>query len=136
MIVEDELDRGRGRMGGVELFQEFDEFARAMSPLDAGVDDAGHQIDAGQQALRPQSNVFVIARDGPMTHGLGRQVGRLVGERLDTRLLVIGDEGDSRCLRGRFPASGFRRLFQLFDLAIDGNDSAIFASNSGSRRSR
>src|ERR1700723_3175106 len=93
-----------------------------MSPLDAGVDDAGHQIDAGQQALRPQSNVFVIARDGPMTHGLARRVGRLVGERLDPRLLVIGDEGDSRCLRGRFPASGFRRLFQLFDLAIDGND--------------
>ena len=32
MIVEDELDRGRGRMGGVEQLQEFDEFARAMSP--------------------------------------------------------------------------------------------------------
>jgi hypothetical protein len=106
VIVEDELDRGRGRMGGVELFQEFDEFARAMSPLDAGVDDAGHQIDAGQQALRPQSNVLVIACDGPMTHGLGRQVGRLVGERLDARLLVIGDDRDSRCFARAFPRFG------------------------------
>ena len=40
VIVEDELDRGRGADGrGVELFREFDEFTRAMSiPLDAGVD--------------------------------------------------------------------------------------------------
>ena len=38
-------------MGGVELFQEFDEFEREMSRLDDGVEDDGHQIDVGQQAL-------------------------------------------------------------------------------------
>ena len=35
VIVEDELDRGRGRMGGVELFQEFDEFARRVLTKDS-----------------------------------------------------------------------------------------------------
>ena len=41
MIVEDDLDRGRRRVGGVEPFEKLDELARAMSVLDAGVDEAG-----------------------------------------------------------------------------------------------
>src|SRR5450755_1308839 len=64
MIVEDDLDRGLRRVGGVELFEEFNELARAMSTLDAGMDEAGQQIDAGQQAERSQSDVFVIAGGG------------------------------------------------------------------------
>jgi hypothetical protein len=38
VIVEDELDRGCLRIGGVELSQEGDEPARTVSFLDAGVD--------------------------------------------------------------------------------------------------
>jgi hypothetical protein len=60
-----------------------------MSLLDAGVDDAGQKIDAGQQAQRSHSDVFMIAREGRMAQGNGRQVGRLVRERLDARLLVL-----------------------------------------------
>jgi hypothetical protein len=36
MIVEDQLDRGIGRIGGVEQLEEFDEFATAMTIPDQG----------------------------------------------------------------------------------------------------
>src|SRR4051812_44688981 len=37
MIVEDQLDRRVGRIGGVEELEEFDEFAAAMTVPDQGV---------------------------------------------------------------------------------------------------
>src|ERR1700704_699044 len=49
MIVEDQLDRRVGRIGGVEKREEFDEFAAAMAILDQGVNLAGDEIDPGQQ---------------------------------------------------------------------------------------
>src|SRR6516162_419767 len=52
VIVEDELDRGCRRIGGVELSQEGDELARTVSFLDAGVDRAAQKVEAGQQAQR------------------------------------------------------------------------------------
>ena len=39
-----------GRIGGVEKLEEFDEFAAAMAIPDQGMDFAGKQVDAGQQA--------------------------------------------------------------------------------------
>ena len=50
VIVEDQLDRGVGRIGRVEKLEEFDEFAAAMAIPDQGMDLAGKQVDAGQQA--------------------------------------------------------------------------------------
>jgi hypothetical protein len=50
MIVEDQLDRRVGRIGGIEKLQEFDEFAAAMAILDQRMDLAGDEVDAGQQA--------------------------------------------------------------------------------------
>src|SRR6204780_3556618 len=50
VIVEDQLDRGVGRIGGVEKLEEFDEFAAAMAIPDQGMDLAGKQVDAGQKA--------------------------------------------------------------------------------------
>src|SRR5208337_2089040 len=52
MIVEDQLDRCVGRVGGIEELEELNEFAAAVAVLDEGVDLAGEQIDAGQQADR------------------------------------------------------------------------------------
>ena len=43
MIVEDQLDRRMGRIGGVEKLEEFDEFAAAMAILDQGVNLAGER---------------------------------------------------------------------------------------------
>src|SRR5271166_3531927 len=48
MIVEDQLDRRAGRIGGVEKLEEFDEFAAAMPILDQRMDLAGDEVDAGQ----------------------------------------------------------------------------------------
>jgi hypothetical protein len=44
MIVEDQLDRCAGRIGGVEKFEEFDESAAAMAILDQGMNLAGDEI--------------------------------------------------------------------------------------------
>src|SRR5208337_4096220 len=45
MIVEDQLDRRVGRIGGVEKLEEFDEFAAAVAILDQSVNRAGEQVD-------------------------------------------------------------------------------------------
>src|SRR5580704_4149360 len=52
MIVENQPDRGVGRIGGIEQLEEFDELAAAMAVSDQGVDLAGEQINSGQQAER------------------------------------------------------------------------------------
>src|SRR5271165_2659454 len=78
VIVEDELDRSRRRISRVELFEERDELAGAVSFLDAGMDSASQEIDAGQQAQGPQSDVFMIARNALMAHGPGGRSGAVV----------------------------------------------------------
>src|SRR5262249_2227095 len=62
MIVEDQLDRRMGRIGGIEELEKFDEFATAMAVPDEGVNLTGEQIDAGQQTDRAVALVLVIAR--------------------------------------------------------------------------
>ena len=64
MIVEDQLDGGVGRIGGVAELEEFDEFTRAVAVLNDGVHVAGYQIDAGQQRHRPVGAVFMIIDRG------------------------------------------------------------------------
>jgi hypothetical protein len=44
MIVEDQLDRRLGRIGGVEKLEEFDEFAAAMAVLGQRMDLAGDEV--------------------------------------------------------------------------------------------
>src|ERR1700730_15584063 len=41
MIVEDQLDRSMGRIGGIDEREEFDEFAAAVAVLDESVNLAG-----------------------------------------------------------------------------------------------
>ena len=60
--------------------------------LDEGMNLAGEQIDAGQQTDRAVALVFVIAGDGRMPAGLGRQIRSRRRDRLNARLLVIGDD--------------------------------------------
>ena len=71
MIVEDQLDRRVGRIGGVEKLEEFDEFAAAMAILDQRMDLAGDEVDAGQQADRAVALVFVVARERRMNVWFG-----------------------------------------------------------------
>jgi hypothetical protein len=43
IIVEDQLDRGVGRIGGVEKLEEFDEFTASVAILNQGMDLAGDE---------------------------------------------------------------------------------------------
>ena len=64
MIVEDQLDRGAGRIGGIEKLEKFDELSAAVAVPDEGVDLASEQIDPGQQAERAVAFVLMITREG------------------------------------------------------------------------
>ena len=60
MVVENDLDRGVGRIGGIEQLEKFNEFAAAVAFLDEGVNVTGEQIDTGHQG---QGAVGVCTRD-------------------------------------------------------------------------
>src|SRR5271167_2028215 len=74
MIVEDQLDRGAGRIGGIEKLEEFDELAAAVALPDERVDLAGEQIDPGQQAERAMAFVLMIPREARMAAWHWRQI--------------------------------------------------------------
>src|SRR5579872_5186993 len=74
MIVEDQLDRGLGRIGDIKQLEEFDELAAAMAISDQSMDLAGEQIDPGQQAERTVTFVLMITREGWVHAGLRRQI--------------------------------------------------------------
>ena len=46
MIVEDQLDRGAGRIGGIEKLEELDELSAAVAVSNQGMDLAGEQIES------------------------------------------------------------------------------------------
>ena len=75
MIIEDQLDRGAGRISGVETLEEFDELPAAVAVSDERMDLPGKQVDSGQQAQRAMTFVLVIPREGRVDAGLGRQIG-------------------------------------------------------------
>src|ERR1700751_1488640 len=115
MIVEDQLDRGAGRIGGIEQLEEFDELSTAMAVSDQGMDLATEQIDAGQQAERAMTFVLMITREGRVDAGFRRQIWRRRRERLDSGLFIIGD---NRHRLGWFLRFGCG-FFQDLDLAIN-----------------
>src|SRR5271155_6006790 len=92
MIVEDQLDRRASWIGGIEKLEEFDEFAAAMAILDKRMDLAGDEVDAGQQADRAIALIFMLACEGRVDAGLGRQIRGGRRDRLDARLLVVRDD--------------------------------------------
>src|SRR5258708_10943752 len=59
MIIEDQLDRGAGRISGVETLEEFDELSAAVAVSDERMDRPGKQVDSGQQAKRAMTFVLV-----------------------------------------------------------------------------
>ena len=61
MIVENQLDRGAGRIGGIKELEEFDELAAAVAVSDQGMNPPGEQINPSQQAERTMPFVLMIA---------------------------------------------------------------------------
>jgi hypothetical protein len=99
MIVEDHLNRRVGRIGGVEKLKEFDELAAGMAIPDQGVNLTGEQIEAGQQADRAVTFVFMIAREGGMGAGLGRQIRRCRRNRLGCKPSVSSMIASLPCMQ-------------------------------------
>jgi hypothetical protein len=97
VIVEDQLD---GRIRGIEPLEEADELAGAMPILDTGMDLPGQRIDARKQAQRAMALVFVVAREALVDARFGRQVGCGVADRLDARLLIVGNDRDIAAFGG------------------------------------
>ena len=75
MIVENQFDCGAGRISGVNKFEEFDELSTAVAVSDQAVDLPREQINPGQQADSAVAFVLMIAREGRVNAGLGRQIG-------------------------------------------------------------
>src|SRR5258705_10538703 len=82
MIIEDQLDRGAGRISGVETLEEFDELPAAVAVSDERMDLSGKQVDSGQQAQRARTFVLVIPREARVDAGHRRQIGGRVYEGL------------------------------------------------------
>src|ERR1700726_890442 len=114
MIVENQLDRRAGWIGGIKKLEEFDELAAAVAISDEGMNLPGEQIDPGQQAERAMAFVLMITREGRVDAGYRRQIGRGCCDGLDSRFFVIGDD---RYRLARFLSLG--GLFQDLDLAIN-----------------
>src|ERR1700744_6512452 len=62
MIIEDQLDRGAGRISGVETLEEFDELSAAVAVSDERMNLPGKQVDSGQQAKRAMTFGRTIRR--------------------------------------------------------------------------
>src|SRR5947209_10419168 len=92
MVVEDQLDGRMSWVGAIEKLEKFNELAAAMAISDEGVDFTGEQINPGQQRERPIALILVIAREGRVDAGLGRQIRRGVANGLNSRLFVLRDD--------------------------------------------
>ena len=88
IIVEDQLDRGRSRIGRIEKLQKLNELAGAVAFLDEAMDLASHEIDPGKQAQRSVALILMISGESCMNAGFRRQVRRGRANRLHARLLV------------------------------------------------
>src|SRR3979490_121600 len=115
MIIEDQLDRGTGRISGVETLEEFDELPAAVAVPDERMDLPGKQVDSSQQAQRAMTFVLVIPCKGGSDRRLTRQIGVSRCDGLDSRLFVVGND--------RHSLDGFARLgggsLQNLNLAIN-----------------
>ena len=94
MIVENQLDGGADRIGGIKKLEEFDELAAAVAVSNQGMDLPGEQIDPGQQAQRAMALVLMIARKGGVDARHWRQIRCRRRDGLDPRLLVVRDDRD------------------------------------------
>src|SRR6185437_13355127 len=114
MIVQDQLDSSLRWIGSIEDLEKFDEFSASVAILNHRVDLASHKVNAGQQAERAMSLIFVLPGKSCIDAGLGGQVCGGSRDGLDPWLLVIRDDCYVLLLLRTSPL-----LLQQFDSAID-----------------
>src|SRR6516165_11231199 len=98
MVVENDLDRGVGRVSPVEELKKLDEFAAAVTFLDQGMDVTGEQIDPRHQGQGAVALVLVIAHHGRAGAGTWRAIRRGCADRLDPWFLVVRNNGQAVCV--------------------------------------
>lgn len=100
MVVQNQAQGLRGRISSVKLRQELDEVAAFVRI----VHDLGHltgvQIEAGQQRYRAKSLIFVVPEMAGVCSGRWRPVGSRHSQRLNSRLLVVGNRHCRRFANG------------------------------------
>src|SRR5215469_5665909 len=95
MVVENDLDRGVGRVSPVEELKKLDEFAAAVAFLDQGMDVTGEQIDTRHQGQGAVALVLVIAHHSRADAGKWRAIRRGRSDRLNPWFLVVRDDGEA-----------------------------------------
>ena len=117
MIVEDQLDRGAGRIGVIEKLEEFDELAAAVAPLtSAWTLPVSRSIPANRLG---DAMAYCTRDPARSSHGgLALAANPVPSWRWHgSRLLVVGGDDRDRLLPGFLRlGSGF---FQDLDLAVD-----------------
>jgi hypothetical protein len=106
MVVEDDLDRGVGRVGGVEELKKLNEFATAMALLDQGMNVTGEQIDPRHQSQGAMAFVLMITHHGRAGAGQWWAIRRGRTDCLDPGFLVVRDDSKA-------PAAAVLALFSL-----------------------
>ena len=116
MIIEDQLDRGAGRISGVETLEEFDELPAAVAVSDERMNLPGKQVEE----FRPTGSAChdVCTRNpaprSAWTPGLGGKSGAVVSRwpKKNCRLFVVRSN-DRHSLDG-FARLGGRFVFRTW----------------------
>ena len=88
MVVQDDPDLGFGRVVGIQILEQGDEFLAPMPFLHPGNDMAVMKVQCGQDGQRSHADIFVVPGERGMVSRDGRQIGRDKPQSLDARLLV------------------------------------------------
>lgn len=102
----------------------------AMAVPDDGVNLTGDQIDPNQETDRSTALILALVAKVACSPGTG-QIRHRIADRLDARLLVIGNDRD---IIARLAFGRRRGLLYDLDRAVGTQASAIVRLNSGSRR--
>jgi hypothetical protein len=113
MVVEDDSDDGLFGVVGIEVLEQEDELTTAVASFDSGDDVPGVQVQGSDDGGCPHPFILMITANFRVMPRLGRQVGRSVGDGLNSRLLVNGNRD-----HGRVASRGLL-LAQLFDFFVN-----------------
>src|SRR6202047_997400 len=91
MVVENNLDRGGGGVGGVKKLNKLNEFTTAVAFLDQSVDVTGEQIDVRHQGEGAVAFVLVITHDGRAGAGKWRGGRGGGGDRRVPGVFLVGE---------------------------------------------
>src|SRR5665213_57040 len=106
VIVEQEANAGLRRIALVEFAQQGDEIRTGMMVADDLCDPPGVEIETGQQRYRSQAFIFIVPEMSGKLPRRRRAVWCGGSQRLNARLLVVGNGHHRRLLQRAFQQLG------------------------------